>query len=76
MLSIPAYKYLAKGVTIMIDFISWQENHPHLSCYVTPTWRPLIPALVELQYIVQAISRTTRMGQSYRRYAEKVSSAA
>ena len=54
MLSISAYKYIAKGVTIMIDFISWQENHPHLSCYVTPTWCLLIPALVELQYIVQA----------------------
>ena len=54
MRSIPAYKYLDKGITIMIDFISWQEDHPHLSCYVTPTWCLLIPALVGIKYIVQA----------------------
>ena len=55
MLSIPAYKYLTgKGVTIIIDFISWQEHHPHHSCYITPTWCLLIPAFVERQYIVQA----------------------
>ena len=46
MRAIPAYKYLQNGVTIQFDFISWQQDHPHLSCYVTPTWCLLIPALI------------------------------
>ena len=51
---IPAYKYLEKCVTIQFDFISWQEDHPNQSCYVTPTWCLLIIGLVEKKYIVQA----------------------
>ena len=51
---IPAYKYLEKGVTIQFDFISWQEDHPNLSCYLTPTWCLMVPVLVETKYIVQA----------------------
>ena len=51
---IPAYKYLEKCVTIQFNFISWQEDHPNQSCYVTPTWCLLIPGLVEKKYIVQA----------------------
>ena len=51
MRSIPAYKYLQTGVTIQFDFISWQLDHPGLSCYVTPTWCLLIPALIKNKYI-------------------------
>ena len=54
MRAIPAYKYIQIGVTIQIDFISWQLDHPGLSCYVTPTWCLLIPVLIEKKYIVQA----------------------
>ena len=43
---IPAYKYLERCVTIQFDFITWQEDHPNQSCYVTPTWCLLIPGLV------------------------------
>ena len=44
---IPAYKYFEKGVTIQFDFISWQEDHPNLSCYLTHTWCLMIPVLVD-----------------------------
>ena len=54
MRTIPPYQYLKKGVTIMIDFIRWQEENLHISCYLTSTWCLMIPALVGRKYIVQA----------------------
>jgi hypothetical protein len=54
MRTIPPYQYLKNGVTIMIDFIRWQEENRDISCYLTSTWCLMIPALVGRKYIVQA----------------------
>ena len=52
----PPYTYFDKGCTIQFDFISWQEQHRHLSCFLTPTWCLMIPSLVENKYIIQVLN--------------------
>ena len=49
---IPAHKYLDEGCTILFDFISWQEDHRYVSCFLTAANCLMIPALVESCYII------------------------
>ena len=38
---------------IQIDFLSFQDDHPHVTCYVTASNCLMIPYLVPTRYIVQ-----------------------
>ena len=50
---IPVYKYLQWGCMIQIDFLSFQSDHPHVTCYVTAANCLMILHLAENRYIVQ-----------------------
>ena len=50
---ITVYKYLQSGCMIQIDFLSFQSDHPHVTCYVTAANCLKNPYLVANRYIIQ-----------------------
>ena len=53
MMPIPVYKYIDSGCMIQIDFLSFQSDHPHVTCYVTVGNCLMILHLVSIRYIVE-----------------------
>ena len=52
MMLIPVHKYLQSGCMIQIDFVSFQCDHPHVTCYVTAANCLMIPHLVSNRYFI------------------------
>ena len=54
----PAYKYLKEGGTTQFDFVTWQEEHRHIDCYLTAANWLMVPALAATRYIIQIWDHT------------------
>ena len=46
-------RYLDEGHMIQIDFVSWQRDHPNITCYLSLCNYIMVPAIVEVRYILQ-----------------------
>ena len=46
------YKYLDEVHMIQAVFLAWHRDHLNVTCYLTPCNYVMVPAIVEIKYIL------------------------